>query len=144
MEIWKDLESDIIEFDYQVSNLGNVRSTNYNRTGKTQNLKIRYSPTGSRCALFAGRKIRSIAQLVLNAFVEPRPSAKHFAHHKDGDLNNDAAENLEWRHIQVQNTINSRKGAEQGKGFRFPKGHSYGMKTRFKPKVVSNDLPIQA
>jgi NUMOD4 motif len=127
MEIWKNIEYDSLEFEYEVSNLGNVRSLNYYGSGKTHNLKVRYSPTGARHVLLAGRKVRSIAQLVLNAFVEPRPSEKHFTHHIDGDLQNDAAENLEWRHMSVQNALNGRNG------FRYPKGHSYyGIGNRFK------------
>jgi NUMOD4 motif len=39
MEIWKDFESSSLEFDYQISNMGNVRSMNYNRTGKVKVLK---------------------------------------------------------------------------------------------------------
>jgi hypothetical protein len=45
MEIWKDIEQVSLEFDYQVSNMGNVRSMNYNRTGKIQVLKVRLSPS---------------------------------------------------------------------------------------------------
>jgi hypothetical protein len=116
MEIWKDIESSSLEFDYQVSNMGNVRSMNYNRTGKVKVLKVRLSPSNARQTLLAGRKVRSIAQLVLCAFGEPRPSEKHFSHHKDGNVMNDCIENLEWRHIQDQNILNRHKGI-------YPKNH---------------------
>ena len=87
MEIWKEIKNDaFIEFSYEVSNLGNVRSLNYNRTGKTQNLKVRFSPSKNRCVMLSGGKTYSIAQLVLTAFVEPKPSEKHFAFHKNGDF----------------------------------------------------------
>ncbi|MEY4936594.1 MAG: motif [Bacteroidota bacterium] len=119
MEIWKDIEQVSQEFDYQVSNLGNVRSMNYNRTGKAQVLKVRLSPSNARLVLLAGRRIRSIAQLVLLAFDGPRPSELHFSHHKDGDVQNDCIENLEWQHIKIQNGINGKKG------YRYPKGHPY-------------------
>jgi hypothetical protein len=115
MEIWKDIESASLEFDYQVSNFGNVRSLNYNRTGKVKNLQVRYSPTNARQVLLAGKIVRSIAQLVLNHFGEPRPSDKHFSHHKDGNILNDCIENLEWRHISVQNAINSKNGSRHRK-----------------------------
>ena len=138
MEIWKSIGHSIIDFDYEVSNLGNVRSLNYNRTGKTQNLKSRHTPQGNRCVWLAGKQIRSVAQLVLIAFVEPRPSDKHFPHHKDGNSANDNLDNLEWRHVSIQNTLNGKTGNkfQAGHGFgaecRFKKGHSVGAEYRFK------------
>jgi NUMOD4 motif len=116
MEIWKNIESLHLEFEYQVSNLGNVRSMNYRGTGSIQILKVRLSPSKARQTLLAGRTVRSIAQLVLCAFGEPRPSEKHFSHHKDGNVMNDCIENLEWRHIQDQNILNRHKGI-------YPKNH---------------------
>ena len=44
MEIWKDIEG--YEGAYQVSNLGNVRSLNYNNTGKVKNLKKQVTKRG--------------------------------------------------------------------------------------------------
>ena len=38
MEIWKDIEG--YEGKYQVSNLGNVKSLNYNHTGKEKILRL--------------------------------------------------------------------------------------------------------
>ncbi len=139
MEIWKAIQHvDIIDFDYEVSNLGNVRSLNYNRTGKTQNLKIGHTPQGNRCARLAGNQTRSVAQLVLTAFVEPRPSDKHIPHHKDGNPSNDCLDNLEWRHVSVQNTLNGKTGNKFKAGHtfgtesRFKKGHTVGSEYRFK------------
>ncbi len=139
MEIWKDIRHlEIGDFDYEVSNLGNVRSLNYNRTGKTQNLKIRRTPQGNRCVLLAGKQVRSVAQLVLKAFIEPRSSDKYLAHHKDGDVSNDSRDNLEWRHISVQNGLNGRNGNkfqaghDFGTQFGFKKGHTVGAEHRFK------------
>lgn len=128
MEIWKEIKNEaFIEFSYEVSNLGNVRSLNYNRTGKTQNLKPRFTPTFRRVVMLAGRKVFSIAQLVLTAFVEPKPSEKHFAYHKNGDSYDDSLENLEWRLMSVQNKLNGKNG------HKFPKGHTHGVASRFKP-----------
>ena len=127
MEIWKEIDSEtFIEFSYEVSNLGNVRSLNYNRTGKTQNLKVRFSPTDRRVVVLAGRKAFSVAQLVLTAFVEPKPSEKYFAFHKSGDFRDDSLENLEWRLKSVQNKLNGKTG------HKFKKGHTYGVGSRFK------------
>jgi NUMOD4 motif len=135
MEIWKEIKNEsVIDFDYEVSNYGNVRSLNYNRTGKTQNLKIRISPSGNRCVLLAGNKVRSIPQLVLAAFVEPQPTDKHRVHHKDGDCTNVHLDNLEWQHMSVQNKINGKTGNKFQKGhpFAFKKGNQTGAENRFK------------
>lgn len=138
MEIWKAIQHlDIIDFDYEVSNLGNVRSLNYNRTGKTRNLKIRQTPQGNCCVWLAGKQVRSVAQLVLTTFVEPRPSDKHFPHHKDGNASNDSLDNLEWRDIGLQNALNGKNGHkfQAGHNFgtqsRFQKGHTTGIENRF-------------
>jgi hypothetical protein len=134
-EIWKEIKNEsVIDFDYEVSNYGNVRSLNYNRTGRTQNLKIRTTPQGNRCVLLAGNKVRSIPQLVLAAFVEPQPTDKHRVHHKDGDCTNDHLDNLEWRHMSVQNKINGAKGNVFQKGHQlgFKKGNPIGAESRFK------------
>ena len=40
IEMWKDVKG--YEGYYQVSSFGNVRSLNYRRTGRVQNLKIQY------------------------------------------------------------------------------------------------------
>ena len=151
MEIWKAIQHvDIIDFDYEVSNLGNVRSLNYNRTGKTQNLKMRHTPRGNRCVWLAGKQIRSVAQLVLAAFVEPRPSDKHIAHHKDGDASNDSLNNLEWQDISLQNALNGKNGHKfkAGHNFgtqsRFQKGHTVGIEHRFeKGHTIGHEYRFQ-
>ena len=43
-EIWRDILN--YENKYQVSNLGNVRSLNYNNTGKPRNLKPKLNKNG--------------------------------------------------------------------------------------------------
>jgi hypothetical protein len=117
--------------------MGNVRSLNYNRTGKMQVLKVRLSPSNARQVLLAGKRVRSIAQLVLNTFGEPRPSDKHFSHHKDGNNLNDCIENLEWRHISIQNGINGIKGN------RYAKGHPY-YKPNPKNKTANNETSVSS
>jgi hypothetical protein len=138
MEIWKTIESPQLEFEYQVSNLGNVRSMNYRGTGSIQILKVRLSPSNARQTLLAGRKVRSIAQLVLCAFGEPRPSEKHFSHHKDGNVMNDCIENLEWRHIKVQNALNGING------YRYPKGHPFyqPFTKKKRPESANNETTV--
>ena len=47
MEIWKEIDSEtFIEFSYEVSNLGNVRSLNYNRTGKNTKFESTFFADG--------------------------------------------------------------------------------------------------
>ena len=139
MEIWKDIASVSLEFDYQVSNMGNVRSMNYNRTGKVKVLKVRLSPSNARHVLLAGRRIRSIAQLVLLAFDGPRPSDKHFSHHIDGNIQNDCIENLKWQYIGIQNGLNGKKG------YRYPKGHPYYQPlTKNKDKGADNETTVSS
>ena len=38
----------------------------------------------------------SVADVVLETFVGPRPSPDHIPRHKDGDFRNCRADNLEW------------------------------------------------
>lgn len=38
-----------------------------------------------------------LALLVCKSHVGPQPSPEHVPHHKDGDLTNNRADNLEWR-----------------------------------------------
>ena len=52
MEIWRDIEG--YEGLYQVSNLGRVRSLNYKRTGKVQNMKLGTYPNGYNLILRFG------------------------------------------------------------------------------------------
>ena len=113
MEIWKDIPNQ--SPNYQVSNLGNVRSLDFNRTKITRNLVKQESFSKNYCVRIQDKGY-SVAQLVLMAFVERRPSLAHFAHHKDGNTLNDCVENLEWRHIGVQNRINGKNGAKYQKG----------------------------
>jgi hypothetical protein len=113
MEIWKDIPNQAP--NYQVSNLGNVRSLDFNRTGITRNLTKQASFSSNYCVRI-GKKAYSVAQFVLLAFVGERPSAMHFAHHKDGNPLNDCVENLEWRHVSIQNRINGKNGAKYQKG----------------------------
>jgi hypothetical protein len=38
-----------------------------------------------------------VAMLVCKAFLGPQPTPVHVPHHKDGDVTNNRADNLEWR-----------------------------------------------
>ncbi len=90
MEIWKDIEN--YEDYYQVSNLGNVRNkiTNKILVGDTNNVGYRrvslYQPL---CKRFF------IHRLVAYHFCDNYSSDK-VVNHKDGNKQNNCADNLEW------------------------------------------------
>lgn len=81
--------------DYAVSSLGRVASTKKGwvclRPRKTVNgyLGVTLFANGDRCP-------RSIHRLVAEAFHGERPTPKHQVNHKDGDRENNQADNLEW------------------------------------------------
>lgn len=90
VEIWKDIP----EFEnlYQVSNLGNVRSSR----GKVQKLQI--TKFGYlRATLHKQRKEKKMHshRLVALAFI-PNPENKIEVNHIDGNKQNNHVENLEW------------------------------------------------
>jgi HNH endonuclease/NUMOD4 motif len=113
-EIWKNINHATLEFPYQVSNLGNVRSLNYNRTGKVQNLKFRCTPYGHKMVQLVGKKIVPVSCLVLEAFVGERPSPDHIAHHLNGNGGDNTVENLAWTPIAVVNKGCFDKAFERG------------------------------
>jgi hypothetical protein len=92
-EIWKDIEG--FEGLYQISNLGNVKSLNYRRSGKENLL----SPTKCgrdyfRVKLGANNE-RYMHRLVAKHFI-PNPENKPEVNHIDGDKSNNCVLNLEW------------------------------------------------
>ena len=89
---------------YEVSNLGNVRSLNYRRTGQTRLLK----PTPARGGYLqvslhvdGARRMRCVAPLVCEAFHGPRPVGRT-AEHRDRVRTNNRAANLEWATLSAQ------------------------------------------
>lgn len=107
-EIWKDIEG--YENLYKISNLGRVKSLNYNRTGKEKILKSRKDVGGYfRIGLFKERKQKcyKVHRLVAQAFLD-NPYNLPQVNHKDEDktnntiwINDDGSvdynkSNLEW------------------------------------------------
>jgi hypothetical protein len=87
MELWKSIE----DFpNYEVSDLGNVRNIS---TGK--HLTKTPVEKGGYLTVTIGGKRRKVHRLVAVAFI-PNPNNLPQVHHKDNDVVNNAASNLEW------------------------------------------------
>lgn len=95
-ELWKP----VIGFEglYEVSNLGNIRSLDYRRTGSVHNLKPKKYPKGYLGINLYKDKVAYtlyIHILILSAFIE-NPENKPTVNHKDGITSNNRLDNLEW------------------------------------------------
>lgn len=99
IEEWKDIIG--WEGRYQVSNLGNVRTLNYKRTGQTRLMTGLTDVRGYKSIAFreggAGSRQKHyvVHRLVAMAFI-PNPENKPFVNHKDGNRANNRVDNLEW------------------------------------------------
>lgn len=106
-EIWKDIPG--YEGFYEVSNLARIRSVDrciiksngIKEYHKQEIIKCRPNTNTGRhevCLSKNGkRRCHRLYQLVALAFVEnDSPSTKTTVNHKDGDINNNLPENLEW------------------------------------------------
>lgn len=94
-EIWRDIKG--YEQLYQISNLGNVKSLNYNKTSKEKILK----PNNIKGYLIVGlykngkRKFYHVHRLVTEAFL-PNPNNKPCIDHINADRTDNRVENLRW------------------------------------------------
>lgn len=97
-EVWKDIKG--YEGVYQVSNLGNVKSLNYGRTGIEHNLKQKIYGSGSGyyyvgLSMYGKVRMLRVHRLVAEAFI-PNPQNLPQINHKDENHFNNNVDNLEW------------------------------------------------
>ena len=107
-EIWKDILG--YEGLYQISNLGDVRSLNYNHTGEIKLLKQSTDKYGyKRVGLFKNGKEKKylIHRLVAMTFI-PNPDNLPIINHKDEDKTNNNVNNLEWCTYEYNNNYGTR------------------------------------
>lgn len=96
MEVWLDIAG--YENKYQVSSKSNVRSLNYNNTGKPKILTPKINRQGCReVKLSKNNKTKNflISTLVAKAFI-PNPYNKPKVAHINNDKLDDTLENLKW------------------------------------------------
>ena len=95
-EIYKDIVG--YEGKYQVSNLGNVKSLNYKRSGK-EKLLVPYQTANGYMTISLWNNNRGhteyIHRLVAKAFID-NPDNLPEVNHKDENKQNNSVENLEW------------------------------------------------
>ena len=113
-EIWKDIKG--YEGMYQVSNMNNVKSLNYNGTGKEKLLKPLNNGHGYlRVNLWKDGKIKQclVHRLVADAFIQfvPQEGVMYDVDHRNTDRTDNRAINLCWvsRSQNMNNPITNSK-----------------------------------
>ena len=105
METWKPING---YPNYEVSDLGNVRSLNWRNEGKPKELYLKPHNKGYRQVELVnadGKKMLLVHRLVAKAFV-PNPNNYPLVNHIDSNRSNNNAENLEWC-TQSQNMLHA-------------------------------------
>lgn len=151
MEEWRDIEG----FDgYQVSNIGRVKTLNYNRTGEE---RILQTVEGGKKYLVLtlckdGKKYnRKVHRLVAEAFI-PNPDNKPQIDHINTDRTDNRVENLRW--VTPKENINNpltivklsenAKRCENAKGCELGKIRSISVKQYSKDGVLLETYPSAA
>ena len=110
-EIWKPIKD--FEGLYEISNLGNIRSLNFNHTKKVRILKQNTNHNGYKyinlCKNSKQKGLR-IHRLVAEAFI-PNPNNYSQVNHIDENKSNNKVDNLEW--CTCKNNINYEEGIKK-------------------------------
>lgn len=116
MEIWKDIVG--YNGKYQVSNTGKVRSTNYNNTHQTKELKQKINRFGFMEIRLSKNNIAKsymVARLVAIHFI-PNPYYKEEVIHISKDKTDNRVENLKWAYHSESKHHMYNKGCRKQKG----------------------------
>lgn len=93
MEVFKDIKG--FEGKYQVSDMGNVKSLNFNHTQKEKLLSTKGLRRGYPVVSLGNKGNFSVHILVAEAFVE-KPRRKYQVNHINGIKTDNRSNNLEW------------------------------------------------
>ena len=129
-EIWKDVIG--YEEQYQVSNLGNVRSKDRaivdclgrKRTLKSHKIRIQTSKIGyKQVILHKGGKMKTylVHRLVAEAFIPKTETSKNEINHKDENKANNTVDNLEWCDHKYNINFGSRTEKTSKKVYQYTK-----------------------
>ena len=114
MEVWRDIKD--YEKKYMVSSQGNVKSLNYNNTGKERLLKQKINKYGfCEVKLSKDNKTKDfmVARLVAEAFL-PNPANKPYVMHISKNGQDNSVENLRWCYISEVKFNTYKKGSRKG------------------------------
>ena len=114
-EVWRDVVG--YEGLYQVSNMGNVKSLNYRRTGKERTLKPSFDAYGYLVVILSKggkQSIYKVHKLVAEVFIE-NPSNKPCICHINTLRVDNRAENLCWASQKEIRNNSTAKGRRSGR-----------------------------
>lgn len=130
---WKDIQG--YEGKYQISNLGEVRSLNYKRTGNKKILIPATTYKGYKSITLNknGKKTFFIHRLVAIHFI-PNPNNYPIINHKDENPSNNLYINLEWCTAKYNNNYGTRNQrlSETQKGNKYGLGYKHTEETKNK------------